>query len=265
MVVMFALSWVFWPLAEHHVPTAAELGLLIMTLCLILFNVIVYWVIYIALEPFVRRRWPQMLISWSRLLSGEWRDPLVGRDVLAGCAAGAVLACLLSLYELIPRGLGYPGTPPPPFFLDSLHSTRSAMAQLSAVPSLAIGGSLYVLFVLFFLRVVVRRDWLAAAAWVLILSVPDVLMSGAPLAVGPVILAMNAVSLLVLLRLGFLPSVVTQVALWLFKKYPMTFDTSAWYFGLGFIGLFAFAAIALYGFRTSLGGRPALQLSAIES
>jgi hypothetical protein len=189
----------------------------------------------------------------------------VGRDVLAGCAASVVLACLFSLYELIPRGLGYPGMPPPTFFLDSLHGTRSAMAQLSAVPSLAVGGSLWALFVLFFLWVVLRRDSLAAAAWVVILSVPDVLPTWAPLAVGPVVLAMNAVSLFVLLRLGFLPLVVTQIALWLFKKYPMTFDTSAWYFGLGFIGLLAFAALALYGFRMSLGGRPALQLSALES
>jgi hypothetical protein len=32
----------------------------------------------------VRRRWPATLVSWSRLLAGRFRDPLVGRDVLAG-------------------------------------------------------------------------------------------------------------------------------------------------------------------------------------
>ena len=53
------------------------------------------WLTYLALEPYVRRRWPDLLISWSRLLSGRVRDPLVGRDVLAGSLLGA--ACALNL------------------------------------------------------------------------------------------------------------------------------------------------------------------------
>ncbi len=42
------------------------------------------WLAYIAIEPIVRRSWPELLFSWSRLLSGRFRDPLVGRDLLAG-------------------------------------------------------------------------------------------------------------------------------------------------------------------------------------
>lgn len=42
------------------------------------------WLTYIAAEPFVRRRWPEMLISWSRLIAGRWHDPMIGRDVLIG-------------------------------------------------------------------------------------------------------------------------------------------------------------------------------------
>ncbi|MBI1876396.1 MAG: hypothetical protein HYS05_21250 [Acidobacteria bacterium] len=81
------------------------------------------------------------------------------------------------------------------------------------------------------------QDPVRATLWVLVGVLPDLLSSGAPLAAGPVILASVVVTLLVLLRLGFLPLVVTQIALWLFKKYPMTFDTSAWYFGVGFTGM----------------------------
>ena len=55
---------------------------------------VVFWLMYIALEPFVRRRWPGMLIGWSRLLAGNFRDPLVGRNLLVGCAGGIVLAML---------------------------------------------------------------------------------------------------------------------------------------------------------------------------
>jgi len=42
------------------------------------------WIFYIALEPFVRRRWLELIISWSRLMAGDFRDPLVWRDVPVG-------------------------------------------------------------------------------------------------------------------------------------------------------------------------------------
>ena len=52
------------------------------------------WIYYMAIEPFVRRRWPQILISWTRLLSGKGRDQLVARDVLIGCGVGVLIACM---------------------------------------------------------------------------------------------------------------------------------------------------------------------------
>ena len=50
------------------------------------------WVLYLALEPYVRRYWPQAMISWTRALGGRWRDPLVGRDVLYGVVLGVLSA-----------------------------------------------------------------------------------------------------------------------------------------------------------------------------
>jgi hypothetical protein len=50
------------------------------------------WLSYMALEPYVRRRWPSLLISWARLSSGKFGDPLVGRDFLVGTFAGAIVA-----------------------------------------------------------------------------------------------------------------------------------------------------------------------------
>ena len=50
----------------------------------------VVWTLYMAIEPWIRRRWPHAIISWSRLISGQVRDPLVGRDVLIGVALGVV-------------------------------------------------------------------------------------------------------------------------------------------------------------------------------
>jgi hypothetical protein len=52
------------------------------------------WTSYAALEPYARRHWPHMLISWSRLLEGRWRDPLIGRDLLIGSVIGLVILLL---------------------------------------------------------------------------------------------------------------------------------------------------------------------------
>jgi hypothetical protein len=41
-------------------------------------------VLYLALEPFVRRRWPQTIATRSRVLGGNLRDPLAGGVVLTG-------------------------------------------------------------------------------------------------------------------------------------------------------------------------------------
>jgi hypothetical protein len=103
-------SWMIgWIFHEHHVATIWETyfvlfgglgwGLFVSTLI---------WVLYIALEPFVRRRWPQVLVSWTRVLSGEFTDPLVGRDVLVGCAAGVGWRVFLQLAVLAPAWFGYP-------------------------------------------------------------------------------------------------------------------------------------------------------------
>jgi hypothetical protein len=43
-----------------------------------------FWSLYIAIEPYVRRHWPDALISWTRLQAGRVRDPLVASHVLAG-------------------------------------------------------------------------------------------------------------------------------------------------------------------------------------
>ena len=82
---VFAAWAVAWFFGAHHVPNFDELGLFIEFLAWGLVWSCFLWVLYIALEPYVRRRWPATLVSWSRLLAGGFRDPLVGRDVLVGC------------------------------------------------------------------------------------------------------------------------------------------------------------------------------------
>ena len=69
------------------------------------------YMVYMALEPDVRRRWPQTLVSWSRAISGRLSDPLVGRDLLVGCRARRAAAESSSQFgHLAPLWLGQPPT-----------------------------------------------------------------------------------------------------------------------------------------------------------
>src|SRR5439155_7953874 len=64
--------------------------------------------LYIALEPHLRRIWPETMIGWSRLLAGSFRDPRVGRDVLAGVLVAIGDGLILALHTMLRRWSGRP-------------------------------------------------------------------------------------------------------------------------------------------------------------
>ena len=85
------------------------------------------WIFYLALEPTVRRFWPEGLISWTRLVSGDWRDPLVGWHILAGVACGVIVNGTLVLIRLTPLILGK--GPPRPARTRSISSPAAACSR----------------------------------------------------------------------------------------------------------------------------------------
>ena len=95
----------------------------------------VVYAIYMALEPDVRRRWPETLIAWSRVLAGRLKDPLVGRDLLLGILVGVVHRLLTQLSQRAPAWLGEAPRVSVPFpgFDGSLLDTVSAILGSSAV------------------------------------------------------------------------------------------------------------------------------------
>ena len=80
-IISFFFWFGHWFLRNSHVPTQDEYPQLMMGLAWSLLGSATMWTSYIAVEPYVRRYWPEILISWNRLLSGRFRDPLVGRDL----------------------------------------------------------------------------------------------------------------------------------------------------------------------------------------
>lgn len=252
-VVMF-LRWLF---ANHHVTTEDEALNFFSGVQSVLFWACFFWVVYVAFEPFVRRRWPERIISWSRLLAGGFRDPLVGRDILIGAVFGvSLIVCSSYLADLVPQWFGY--LPPVPWFDDGA-------TQLLGIRSFAYGMTYQVfasllqafmlLFFLFLLYIILRKDWLAALAVWLIVAVGLGLNYESP--VGIPFACLGALLIVyVLYRHGLLALISTVFFFHLKIFYPITSEFSAWYAADFVLALLISLALAVYGFYTSLAGQP---------
>jgi hypothetical protein len=259
----WALAWLF---GAHHVPTGYEFfGLFIEFLFWGLGLSCLSWVLYIAMEPYVRRRWPATLVSWSRLLAGGFRDPLVGRDVLVGCLFGAFSIALIRLGWFVPSWFGYPPGQPYEGPQWQFLGARTIVAAISG----GLIGSLFIslafLFVLFLLRALLRKEWAAAVVWVLLFTIIEAAGSGSsPLTVLVTWLIANCLAVFLMIRFGLLAFVASSFLNNLLSNFPLTTQMSSWYAGLSLVGILLMAAMAFYGFYTSLGGRPMLGTAGLE-
>jgi hypothetical protein len=78
-------------LQMHHSATLGEIDNFWTSIGGALVNGGLIWVFYAALEPWVRRKWPRTMISWTRYTTKGASDPLVGRDLLYGTVFGIIL------------------------------------------------------------------------------------------------------------------------------------------------------------------------------
>ena len=161
---IFGLSLSSWVFIEDQAVHPWEFAMVYMAICRALIAAGASWVIYLALEPFVRRRWPHVLISWNRLLLGEFRDPLVGRDLLGECALGAAAFTvpLLAVAVVSARLASSSVTPLNWAVFDFFVTpTRTFIGTTLNTVLAAVALGLVYLFVLFLVRALVRKEWLA--------------------------------------------------------------------------------------------------------
>jgi hypothetical protein len=256
---MFAVAWLF---TEHHVTSPAEGFLFLVVVGVTVSAASFVWIFYTAVEPFIRRRWPQILVAWARVLAGNWRDPLVGRDALIGCATGVLSACLTNLVRLVAWERGQAVTLLAPDW-NMFTGTRPFIGALAAQISISIFISVFVLFAFFLLRIVLRHDWAAIGLFVVFSGGLRILGASFSWATIPAIVVGGGVRTFVLVRIGLVAAFVDGFVWTLLMSSPMTLQTSAWYASAGYASLAVVGAIAVYGFRTALGGRPVLDGSAI--
>ena len=242
--------------ASHVGSFADELWIVIRVLALPAFWAGLVWLLYVALEPYARRRWPHTLISWKRLLGGQIRDPLVGRDILLGAAAGAVSALIAVLSFQAPAWFGQVPVQPQPFLhgptITSFHDVgfRLFVNQFSSVLY-----SMVFLFMLVLLRLLLRNDVLTAVAWCVLIGTPMIGDHFMAEWTGSLIRA--ALLYLVLTRGGFLAFVVSLYFLFNLLETPLVIDPASWIVPLALPFALVLNGLALYGFVVSLGGQPA--------
>lgn len=258
-LALFALSLlsVSWLIGAKHVASADELVLFLAFACLALFESVLLWVLYVALEPLVRRRWPQTIVSWSRLLSAGPGDPLVGRDVLIGCITGTLIETIPRLATVAGPRLGVPPPRPQDVLPPLLLGTRPVIAETVSMLPDAIFFGFGMLLVLFLLRTLLRSEWAAATAFVLLFGIGRVLESDVKLLAIPVTVILLGGIAFVFIRFGLVAGITSLYFDFLSYHFPFTSDTSSWYFGVGLFGVALMAAIAIAAFRISLGARPA--------
>lgn len=245
-----------WLFVEHHngLPER-ELNLFLLYLAGAVFSSGFLWLLYVGLEPFVRKRWPGWIISWSRLLAGEYRDPLVGRDILIGAVIGAGMILIGILVTVGPRLIGRPPSlaiNPGNFSVGSHFFFGRFATQLSAAFFL----SFIFVFLLLLFVAVLRRERLALVALWLLLTLVNTLITQASLSMIPLSALSAFLVVFALKRYGLLAasSALFFFHLWVF--YPMTTELTAWYAVDFTIALVVCLTLAVYGFYTSLGGQP---------
>lgn len=254
-VFVFSLGMMEWLCAANHVPDPGEIAGLSFALSWALLSAGLFWALYMALEPYVRRRWPQSMIAWSRLLGGGVRDPVVGGNLLIGVAFGVGMVVCLRFRNLVlgvvtfPAGLRVN--------VDTVVAARhAARVMLSLVVGVSV-QALLLLFLFFLLRALFRNQWIAAAAFtILIVFVTPATPVNHPL-IGAVLNATGpAIILFITIRFGLLAVMADFFALSMLLQFPTTMDFSTWYAGSTLFAYAAVLALAGYAFQTAVAGRP---------
>jgi serine/threonine-protein kinase len=253
---LFFVNLLAWMLRASHVGGLFEWALFTIGLAQALLSAALAWLLYIAIEPFVRRYWPQTLISWTRLLRGHFRDPRVGRDLLVGATAGVITYLLLRFSLALAFWVGLPsGLELVP--LENPVGMASLFGGVLEVVASDVSYCLALLLMLLLLRIVLRSVRLAACGYILINSTVYCLMVPEASFLTWICIGLAvALSVWILIRLGLLASVVGTVVLFLQSNVPVTPDSSAFYYGQGMLMMGLVFAVALYGAFTSLAGRP---------
>jgi len=175
----------------------------------------------------------------------------VARDLLAGTAMGSVIVVVTLVGLRLPGWLGQTVEPlKTDLGLDTLLSLRYGVGILAQVPMAAAGLATGTFLLLVLLRLVLKRELLAALALVLLVGTLNGLRWGMPLLWAlPVSLSIMAGFTIVALRFGLFAYVVAATIVDLWIRIPLTADLSSFRAPPTVLVAVVVLGTALYSFR----------------
>jgi serine/threonine-protein kinase len=247
---VFVVNMVVWLFMANHTNGLMEWSTLSIGLATALYYSAVFiWLFYIAIEPFVRRDWPELLVSWARLLDGRWQDPRVGRDLLAGALVGSLVVAM----EVARTAFGIESNRLDRYAVELLTGSRHVIAATLVLVTSAVANGMTATVLLLLLRSLVRNRGLAASLLVIVLTIFLSLQSGLPLKGWVFALFQTALFVSFAVRFGLLSSIAAWFTYAVLTIHPITADSSAFYFGNGMLMIAVVVAVGLYGWYTCVG------------
>jgi hypothetical protein len=230
---LFVISLTAWALrADHVADLGQEVDQLVRAISYSLFSSCIVWLLYVALEPYLRKRWPEGVISWNRLLTGRFSDPLIARDLLIGSAFGVTIGIVVFL------GLRY------------------QVGNLLRWAGTALQSGLGFFIILLMARLVLRKDWLALIA-VFILGILENIQSltefNLSFMIGVFLMAFVwCLIVFLMLRFGMVAGIVGFFTANFLLGSPLTTNFSSWFLGATAFTVSVIFLIAGYGFFVSV-------------
>jgi hypothetical protein len=266
---LIATTWAFLP---HAADLEGDTDRMFAWIGIAMFVGGTMYLVYLAVEPFVRRSWPTMLVGWSRALTGRGRDPVIGRDIVVGVACGLALQVLDQAKILVPRMLGWPEPMPQLPSLAVLEHTRYFIPTITSSINNGLQNALISVMFFTIFREVVRRltarlklkrvspDTVAAGLALLLTALVGIALSAdehTPLWLRAAEQSVGAVVfLVVLLRYGLLATAVMFTINSLAGRMLLTLDSDALYAGSSAVALVLIFALALVGLWMARAGEP---------
>jgi hypothetical protein len=256
MSVVFIIEIAIWICRAHFIPTLATFGRFILALSTGLFISASMGMLYLALEPYVRRHWPQAIVSWSRLMAGRLRDSLVARDVLLVVALGIVWSLVLSVAFLFFARFGS-GPDLPSQGLLAGGRQMLGLWLLNVVQSIL--ATLEFFFVAFLLRALLRNKWLAAAVFVVIFASLKSLRNSNPEILAPTWLIVFSIAAYAVTRFGLITLAVAIFTANLLMSLPYSLELAKPYATDVFLVLLGIGVVAAWGSYASTAGQSLLR------
>jgi hypothetical protein len=236
-------------LLAHHTAGAGEFLLVFAALAQGTMFGAIAWLLYMGLEPYARRTAPRWFVSWTRLLEGRWTDPMVGRDLLCGLAAAALLNGLLAAGTRVwlARSEGFLDWAYP-HGMAPLRGTLATFANMLHPVALLVPFGIMAVMVAS--RALIRHHGLAIAAAAALVAGFDLLFNGPDLG------GLMAVALLLTVgaRWGLLALVAVAFFILSMGLVPVSADPAVWWTPASLPGWGATVVLAIYGYRIATAG-----------